>query len=98
MNGSPARASQSSAIRTIPIKWSARTATNTLINAGNSKQQKPTPSRKRFYGGKRKGGKSMKEFIKELNEYFKLMINVATVFTLFLKLFKKSDEMKKHRQ
>ena len=39
----------------------------------------------------------MKEYIKELNEYFKLIINLATVFTLFLKLFKKSYEMKKHK-
>lgn len=40
----------------------------------------------------------MKEYIKELNEWFKLLINVATVFTLFLKLFRKSDEMKKKKQ
>ena len=40
----------------------------------------------------------MKEYIKELNEYFKLIINITTVFTLFLKFFRKQDEMKKHKQ
>ena len=40
----------------------------------------------------------MKEYIKELNEYFKLIINITTVFTLFWNLLRKKDEMKKHKQ